>query len=94
MGCHQVLSLGKTTHRPEEHCEGDKPDVEESCNLQECVYKDTPEIKANLDQDYTQTDPQLKVWAWWTSSNLPNRDVARLKSLQNLVAFREFFGYF
>ena len=70
MGCQQLLSLGKTTVRLEERCEGNKPEVEESCNLQECVYKDTPKIKANMDQDYTQTEPQLKVWAKLTSIDL------------------------
>jgi hypothetical protein len=47
--------------KPEEQCQGDKPGKEEGCNSQECVYSDTPEIKANLDQDYMQTDPYLKV---------------------------------
>ena len=63
MDCQQLLALGRTTNRPEEQCEGDKPKVEEGCNLQECIYKDTPKIKANMDQDYTQTEPQIKVWA-------------------------------
>ena len=29
--------------------------------MEACVYSDNPEIKANLDQDYMQTDPYLKV---------------------------------
>ena len=29
--------------------------------MEACIYSDNPEIKANLDQDYMQTDPYLKV---------------------------------
>ena len=55
-------------------CAGQRPHNEEQCNLEACVYSDNPEIKANLDQDYIQTDPYLKVeitlmltWtAWFT----------------------------
>ena len=57
-------------------CEGERPHNEEQCNLDKCVYTDNPEIKANVDQDYMQTDPYLKVaiitklgkqksWRWW-----------------------------
>ena len=42
-------------------CAGQRPHNEEQCNLEACVYSDNPEIKANLDQDYMQTDPYLKV---------------------------------
>jgi len=42
-------------------CAGQRPHNEEQCNLEACVYSDNPEIKANLDQDYIQTDPYLKV---------------------------------
>ena len=42
-------------------CEGERPHNEEQCNLDKCVYTDNPEIKANVDQDYMQTDPYLKV---------------------------------
>ena len=54
-------------------CEGERPHNEEQCNLDKCVYTDNPEIKANVDQDYMQTDPYLKVaiitklgkqWGW------------------------------
>ena len=61
MRCQQLLSLGQVIDKPEEQCQGDKPGKEEGCNTQDCVYSDTPEIKANLDQDYMQTDPYLKV---------------------------------
>ena len=60
--CQQLLSLGQVIDKPDEQCKGDvKPEKEEGCNTQDCVYSDTPEIKANLDQDYMQTDPYLKV---------------------------------
>ena len=42
-------------------CAGQRPHSEEQCNLDACVYSDNPEIKANVDQDYIQTDPYLKV---------------------------------
>ena len=42
-------------------CAGQRPHNEEQCKMEACIYSDNPEIKANLDQDYMQTDPYLKV---------------------------------
>ena len=59
--CQQLLSLGQVIDKPEEQCQGDRPEMEEGCNVKECVYSETPQIRANLGQDYEQTDPYLKV---------------------------------
>ena len=47
--------------KPEGLCTNEKPHMEEPCNPEQCVYSDNPDIKANLGQDYMQTDPYLKV---------------------------------
>jgi hypothetical protein len=68
--------------KPEGLCAGERPGMEEPCNPQECVYSDTPEIRANLDQDYMQTDPYLKVAPIWpdqSPSTLSFPQVLKLK---------------
>ena len=61
MRCQQLLSLGQMIDKPEGLCTDEKPHMEEPCNPEQCVYSDNPDIKANVKQDYMQTDPYLKV---------------------------------
>ena len=47
--------------KPEAQCQGTKPEMEETCNNNQCQYVNNPKIKANTEQDYVQSDPYQKA---------------------------------